>query len=39
MDLNWKKIFTILVILLIVGVIIAVALVNIDKISILNKTP
>ena len=39
MKFNWKKIFVWLVILLFVGTIIAVVLVNIDKIFILNKTP
>jgi len=39
MKLDWKKIFAIIIILLFLGVIIAVALVSIDKIFILNKTP
>jgi hypothetical protein len=39
MTINWKKFFAILVILLIIGVIIAVAIVSIDKINILNKVP
>jgi len=39
MKFNWKKIFAIIVLLLFIGTIIAVVLVNIDKINILNKTP
>jgi len=39
MEINWKKLFVILVLLLFVGTVIAAALVSIDKIFILNKTP
>jgi hypothetical protein len=39
MKINWKKVFVWMVILLFIGTIIAVALINIDKIFILNKTP
>ncbi len=38
-EINWKKIFAILIFLLFVGTILAVVLVNIDKILILGKTP
>ena len=37
--INWKKIFAILILLLFIGTILAVVLVNIDKILILGKTP
>jgi len=39
MKIDWKKIFAIIVLLLFIGTIIAVVLVNIDKINILNKIP
>ena len=39
MKWDLKKVFVIIVILLILGVVVSVALVNIDKISILGKTP
>jgi len=39
MKINWKKIFAIFILLLFFGTIIAVVLVNIDKIAILNKIP
>ncbi|GBE19630.1 hypothetical protein BMS3Abin17_00354 [archaeon BMS3Abin17] len=39
MNINWKKVFAIIVLLLFIGTIIAVVLVNIDKMFILNKTP
>lgn len=35
----WKKIFAILIILLFLGVILAIALVNIDFLDILKKIP
>ena len=37
MRINWKKVFAILIILLFIGVVIAVAIVSIDKPNILNK--
>ena len=37
--IDWKKVFALIVLFLFVGTIIAVALVNIDKINILNKVP
>lgn len=39
MKFDWKKIFVILIILLFLGTILAVVLVNIDKIDILSKIP
>jgi len=39
MKIDWKKIFAMIVLLLFIGTIIAVVLVNIDKINILNKIP
>ena len=39
MKIDYKKIFAIIVLLLFIGTIIAVVLVNIDKINILNKIP
>jgi len=39
MKINWKIAFTVIIILLFAGVIISIALGNIDKINILNKTP
>ena len=39
MKIDYKKIFAIMVLLLFIGTIIAVVLVNIDKINILNKIP
>ncbi len=39
MRINWKKVFAILIILLFIGVVIAVAIVSIDKANILNKFP
>lgn len=39
MRINWKKVFAWVVILLFIGTIIAVVLVNIDKVFILGKTP
>jgi len=36
---RWKKIFAIIVILLFLGVVLAVALVNIDYLDILKKIP
>ena len=39
MKINWRKIFAIIILLLFIGTIVAVVLVNIDKILILNKTP
>jgi len=39
MKINWKKLFVIIVLLLFIGTIIAVVLVNIDKINVLNKIP
>ena len=36
---TWKKIFTIIIILLFLGVVLAIALVNIDYIDILKKIP
>ena len=37
MKINWKKLFVIIVLLLFIGTIIAVVLVNIDKINVLNE--
>jgi len=39
MKIPWRKIFTILVILLFLGTIIIIALGQIDKIAILEKIP
>jgi len=39
MKINLKKIFTIIVLMLFIGTILAVVLVNLDKINILNKIP
>jgi len=36
---NWKKIFTIIIILLFLGVVLAIALVDIDFVDILRKIP
>jgi hypothetical protein len=39
MKINWKKVFAIAVLVLVIGTMIAVALVNWDNSFILNKTP